>query len=292
MQNQAISGTPVVSGESAPIALLRNVRRPSVDSPEQEERGMPFGQGAVFTGHPVPMPRWKRAIDIAFCLAALPVFGLIALLMAVVMKIASPGPVLFRQERIGYRNRRFMCYKFRTMLVGADGKTHQRHCENLIHSNAPMVKMDTCSDSRIIPGGWFLRASGMDELPQIINVLRGEMSLVGPRPCVLYEYENFLPWQRERFNSIPGLTGLWQVSGKNRTTYEQMLHLDVRYARNISWWLDLKIIFLTLPALLEQIVNTGRARQILARYAQAGSPGMAATKIDGRRLLQPVRSAT
>jgi lipopolysaccharide/colanic/teichoic acid biosynthesis glycosyltransferase len=162
-----------------------------------------------------------------------------------------------------------MCYKFRTMAVDADGKSHQRHCENLIDSRAPMVKLDASRDSRIIPGGWLLRASGMDELPQIINVLHGDMSLVGPRPCVPYEYEKFLPWQRERFNAIPGLTGLWQVSGKNRTTYEQMLRLDVHYAKNISWRQDLKIILLTAPTLAGQIINTRRARKIITENTPA-----------------------
>lgn len=290
MQNHVIRGTPIVGGEVNSAALVQHLPRPLGETTEPDECGVPSGKGTGFTGHPVPIPGWKRATDIAFCLAALPVFGFIALMVTVLMMIASPGPLFFRQERIGYRNRRFMCYKFRTMLVGADGKTHQLHCENLIHSNAPMVKMDTCRDPRIIPGGWFLRASGMDELPQIINVFRGDMSLVGPRPCVPYEYEKFNTWQRERFNSMPGLTGLWQVSGKNRTTYEQMLRLDVRYARNMSWLLDLKIILLTLPALLGQIVNTRRARRILAQYAPAASPGMAATSTDGSRLMKHVRS--
>ena len=207
-----------------------------------------------------PMPGWKRTIDITCCLMALPVFALVTLVMAIVLKIASPGPVFFCQPRVGYRQRRIMCYKFRTMIVGADNRIHQRHCEDLIHSNAPMVKMDAWSDFRVIPGGWLLRASGLDELPQLINVLRGDMSLVGPRPCVPYEYERFLPWQRERFDAIPGLTGLWQVSGKNQTTFEEMLRLDIRYARNISWWLDLKIMFMTVPALSLQIRDTHRAR--------------------------------
>jgi len=237
------------------------------------------------------MPAWKRAVDIAFCVAALPAFGLFALGMAIVTKIASPGPILFRQERIGYRNRRFMCYKFRTMVVGADSKTHQTLCENLIHSNAPMGKLDSQRDPRVIPGAWLLRASGMDELPQLINVLRGDMSLVGPRPCVPYEYENFLPWQRERCNAVPGLTGLWQVSGKNRTTYEQMLRLDVRYAQTLSWWLDLKIVSLTLPTLFGQILNTRRARTILAKNVPAVSPCLIETNTNDGHLAEPARFA-
>ena len=216
---------------------------------------------------PVPMPAWKRAVDVVCCLAALPIFALLTLAMTIVMKIASRGPVFFRQERVGYRDRRFMCYKFRTMVVDADSKIHQRHCDDLIRSNAPMVKMDSWRDARIIPGGWLLRASGLDELPQLINVLRGDMSLVGPRPCVPYEHEKLLPWQRERSHAVPGLTGLWQVSGKNRTTFEEMLRLDIHYTQNISWRLDLRIMLLTAPALFLQISDTCRARQSLVPSA-------------------------
>ena len=210
---------------------------------------------------PGPMPCWKRMIDITCCLVALPVFAVFALVVAIVIKIVSPGPVFFQQLRVGYRQRRFMCYKLRTMIVDADGKIHQRYCEDLIHSNAPMVKMDSRCDSRVIPGGWLLRVSGLDELPQLINVLRGDMSLVGPRPCVPCEYDELLPSQRERFNAVPGLTGLWQVSGKNRTTFEEMIGLDIHYAQNISWWLDLKIVLMTVPALFQQFNDMRRARK-------------------------------
>ena len=124
-----------------------------------------------------------------------------------------------------------------------------------------MTKLDANGDSRIIPFGKFLRASGLDELPQLINVLRGEMSLVGPRPCVAYEAEKYLPWQRERFNAAPGLTGLWQVSGKNRTTFTRMMELDIEYTRRKNLWLDLKIIFMTVPALLVQMRDMKRAKK-------------------------------
>jgi lipopolysaccharide/colanic/teichoic acid biosynthesis glycosyltransferase len=223
------------------------------------------------------MPGWKRALDIVCCLVAMPVLALFTLVTSIVMQITSPGPVFFRQERVGYRGRRFMCYKFRTMLVGADCKTHQTHCDYLIQSNAPMVKMDARGDSRLIPGGWLIRASGLDELPQIINVLRGEMSLIGPRPCVPYEYEKYLPSQRERFNAVPGLTGLWQVSGKNRTTFEEMIRLDIQYSRKVSLWLDLKIIFLTIPALLVQISDTIRGKKALTQFKASPASSETAT---------------
>jgi lipopolysaccharide/colanic/teichoic acid biosynthesis glycosyltransferase len=233
---------------------------------------------------PVPMPYWKRTIDITCCLVALPVFALFALVVAIVLKIVSPGPVLFQQLRVGHRQRRFMCHKIRTMIVGADGKIHQRYCEDLIHSNAPMVKMDSQCDPRVIPGGWLLRVSGLDELPQLINVLRGDMSLVGPRPCVPSEYDELLPWQRERFNAVPGLTGLWQVSGKNRTTFEEMIRLDIHYAQNISWWLDMKIMLMTVPALFQQFNDTRRARKSSIQRTSTYSAGVLTTNaVDGLR---------
>lgn len=221
------------------------------------------------------LPRWKRLLDIAFCLAILPLLGVVTLLMTLMTRVCSPGPVFFRQERVGYRGRRFMCYKFRTMKVGADATLHQTHSDYLIQSNAPMVKMDARGDSRLVPGGWLIRASGLDELPQVINLLRGEMSLVGPRPCVPYEYERYLPWQHARFSAVPGLTGLWQVSGKNRTTFEEMIRLDIRYAQSTTLWLDLKIILMTAPALLLQIFDTRKARKPLAQPTRATAPNPA-----------------
>jgi lipopolysaccharide/colanic/teichoic acid biosynthesis glycosyltransferase len=201
----------------------------------------------------VPMPWGKRALDITFALLALPVLLVATLIMTFAMAIVSPGPVFFYQERIGYLGRRFRCYKFRTMFVGADTTVHRAYCEKLISSNSPWSKLDQAGDSRLIPGGRLIRASGLDELPQLINILRGEMSLIGPRPCLPYEYEKYLPWQRERFATLPGLTGLWQVCGKNMTTFDEMIRLDIHYAQNKSWWLDVKIFFRTFPTLARQI---------------------------------------
>jgi len=225
-------------------------------------------------GVDLPLPRWKRAIDLAACLLALPILALCTLVMSLLTRCFSPGPVFFQQERVGYLGRRFMIYKFRTMKVGADSSIHQDHCRNLIHTNAPMVKLDRCGDTRLIPLAWLLRASGLDELPQIINVLRGEMSLVGPRPCIVAEFEQFASWQRRRCDARPGLTGLWQVSGKNRTTFEQMIRLDIQYARECSFWLDLKIIFLTVPCLLAQVRESLRTRKSPPASGHRGPPEM------------------
>ena len=218
------------------------------------------------------LPEWKRAIDLIGCLAALPLLILCTLVMTIVTKLTSPGPVLFRQERVGYKGRRFKIYKFRSMHVHADTVGHQNYFKELVGTNAPMVKLDARGDSRLLPGAWLLRATGLDELPQIINVLRGEMSLVGPRPCLPTEAELYQPWQRERFDTLPGLTGLWQVSGKNRTTFEEMMLLDIRYARTKAFGMDLRIIVMTIPALLVQVYDTKIGRRSAALSSHTVAP--------------------
>lgn len=195
-----------------------------------------------------------------FCVVvAAPAWMPLGLLIAGVIKIVSPGPVFFKQERVGYLGRRFGCLKFRTMAVDADTSVHRGHLENLMKSNGPMTKLDKTGDSRLIPGGLFLRTLGLDELPQLLNVLMGEMSLVGPRPCLPYEYEKYSLRHRERCRTLPGLTGLWQTSGKNRTTFEEMIDLDLHYAKHKSLFMDLKIISMTIPAVLAQARDVSRA---------------------------------
>jgi len=191
-----------------------------------------------------------------------------AVLIGVIIRLVSKGPILFQQERVGYLGEKFMCLKFRTMFVGADTVSHQGHLHQLISSDGPMIKMDAHGDSRIILFGRWLRSSGLDELPQLINVLRAEMSLVGPRPCLAYESDKYLPWQKERFQAVPGLTGLWQVSGKNRTTFVEMLCLDIKYARTKSLWLDLKIILKTIPVLMIQMWDSRKKRKSFLPTAQ------------------------
>jgi lipopolysaccharide/colanic/teichoic acid biosynthesis glycosyltransferase len=211
-------------------------------------------------------------MDVVFVLLILPFVLPLAVLVAVLIRMVSPGPVLFRQERVGYLGRKFMCFKFRTMFVGAETTTHQGHLQHLMESDVPMVKLDARGDSRIIPFGLLLRLSGLDELPQFINVLRGEMSMVGPRPCLTYECDNYLPWQRERFNTLPGLTGLWQVSGKNQTTFAEMMRLDISYARNKTLWLDLIIILKTIPAILGQVWQSRTKKRTLPLENQSPQP--------------------
>jgi lipopolysaccharide/colanic/teichoic acid biosynthesis glycosyltransferase len=205
------------------------------------------------------VPRWKRVLDIGMVVLALPLLIPLALVLAIIIRLVSKGPVLFRQERVGRGGQKFLCYKFRTMYVGAESLSHEGHLRQLIHSDAPMTKMDDRGDSRIIPFGVILRATGLDELPQLINVVKGEMSIVGPRPCLPYEFEHYLPWQRERCNATPGLTGLWQVSGKNSTTFSEMIRLDIEYSRHCNLMFDLEIIFRTIPVLSDQVLKTRKA---------------------------------
>ena len=200
------------------------------------------------------LPLWKDILDVLLSLIALTVLSPLLILISVYIKIADPGPVFFRQERIGFRGKKFECWKFRTMKVDNDPGAHKEYLKSLIKGgDQAMIKLDERKDPRIIPLGWILRQSGLDELPQLINVLRGDMSLVGPRPCLPYEAKEYDQWHGERFDTAPGLTGLWQVSGKNRTTFKDMMRFDIRYSRSMSFWMELQILFKTFPAIAQQI---------------------------------------
>ncbi len=207
------------------------------------------------------LPLWKRVLDISLIVLFSPGLLLLGLTVTLLIKLGSPGPIFFRQRRVGYKGQPFTCYKFRTMHTNAETESHRLHTQNLIKSQDPMTKLDICQDPRLVPLGSLLRSCGLDELPQLLNVLRGEMSLVGPRPCIPYEYELYEPWHRRRFEAVPGLTGLWQVSGKNHTTFEQMVRLDIEYAESCNLWLDLRILLKTVPALWGQYCDLRAARR-------------------------------
>jgi exopolysaccharide production protein ExoY len=196
------------------------------------------------------VPTWKRMLDVSLVIITTPFTIPIGVIIYVFIKIASPGPAFFRQQRVGLMGRRFMCLKFRSMKVDADTGVHQAHLKQLMKANQPTRKLDCAGDKRLIPGGAWLRASGLDELPQLFNVLCGEMSLAGPRPCTPYEYDLYTARHKQRCEAPPGLTGLWQVSGKNNTTFEQMIDMDLKYVREKSLWLDLMIIARTIPAIM------------------------------------------
>ena len=162
-----------------------------------------------------------------------------------------------------------MILKFRTMKVNVETQSHERHLEQLIHADCPMTKLDASGDPRIIRGGRILRATGLDELPQLFNVLRREMSLVGPRPCTPHEFQRYQPWQKERVNAAPGLTGYWQVNGKNKTTFSEMIKMDIFYTKNMSFWLDLTIMLKTFPTILIQLVESRLANHTRRRCTQS-----------------------
>ena len=206
----------------------------------------------VMTEEATALPAWKRGLDLGLILMAAPGLLLIGAVVGLLIKAGSPGPIFFRQRRVGYKGREFVLFKFRSMAAGAETDTHRLYAQKLMNDETPMTKLDAKKDPRVIPLGSLLRATGLDELPQFLNVLRGEMSIVGPRPCLPYEYEVYDARQRRRFDAVPGLTGLWQVSGKNRTTFNQMIQFDIEYSERRSLGLDLKIILRTLPALWAQ----------------------------------------
>jgi exopolysaccharide biosynthesis polyprenyl glycosylphosphotransferase len=201
----------------------------------------------------------KRAIDLVGSAAALvflsPVFAVVAL----AIKFSSKGPVLFKQERLGQHGKTFTVLKFRSMRTDCDAKIHQQYVEQFIAGQVdgnsevaakPVFKIQ--KDPRVTPIGRFIRKASLDELPQFWNVLRGEMSLVGPRPALAYEFRKYEVWHRRRVLEIkPGITGLWQVEGRSRTRFDEMVRLDLKYARGWSVWLDLKILAQTPGAVIQ-----------------------------------------
>ena len=207
-----------------------------------------------------PVPGWKRMLDLIAIVLTAPLWLTAMVCISMWIRMISPGPIFFLQERVGLHGRRFMMVKFRSMEVHAETDRHEDHFARLVESDRPMTKLDAAGDGRVIFSGAILRQTGLDELPQIFNVLRGEMSLVGPRPCTVRELPQFQVSQRERFNACPGLTGYWQVNGKNKTTFSKMIELDIFYARNMSLRLDLEIMLKTLPALLAQVRESQTVR--------------------------------
>jgi len=195
----------------------------------------------------------KRALDITVSLSALFFLWPLFLTLAILVKLTSKGPVLFRQKRIGQFGEEFTFLKFRSMYANNDPTIHKEYIRSLIakqlDGSEGGYKMK--NDPRVTPLGQFLRRSSFDELPQFINVLRGEMSLVGPRPPIRYEFESYSLWHRRRIlEAKPGITGIWQVQGRSRTTFDEMVRMDLRYIRNQSLWLDVKILFRTPVAMV------------------------------------------
>jgi lipopolysaccharide/colanic/teichoic acid biosynthesis glycosyltransferase len=196
----------------------------------------------------------KRTMDILGSTMALILLSPLFIIISLAIKLTSKGPILFKQERVGQFGAKFIFLKFRSMRFMSDSKAHEDYVKDFITGNAgprdPEKSLSAVykikDDPRITPLGRLLRKASLDELPQFINVLRGDMSLVGPRPPIPYELERYDRWHRSRLlEAKPGITGLWQVHGRSRTTFDDMVRLDLRYARTSSFWVDLKILLKT-----------------------------------------------
>lgn len=237
--------------------------------PEENDREGPSEPGA--TALYPDLAKWhdsrrtrfviKRTMDLAGSSIGLVLLAPILLLIGILIKVSSRGPVLIRQPRLGRLGKTFIFYKFRSMYVNTRHDVHREYVKRFIggevegpggkseESRACVYKMK--DDARITPIGRFLRKTSLDELPQLLNVLRGEMSLVGPRPPIPYEIECYDLWHRGRvLEAKPGITGLWQVKGRSRTTFDEMVRLDIKYIREWSCWLDLRILLETPWAVL------------------------------------------
>jgi exopolysaccharide biosynthesis polyprenyl glycosylphosphotransferase len=214
-------------------------------------RAEDFDGAPHLTAHTSPSDGWpvlvKRILDVTLSLVLLVAVAPLLVLVGLMVKLTSKGPVLFRQERIGRNKRRFFIYKFRTMVVNAEKL--QSALQELNEASGPVFKIR--NDPRMTPIGRLLRRASLDELPQLFNVLRGDMSLVGPRPLPLRDYAGFdQDWQRRRFSVRPGITCLWQVNGRSNIGFDHWMKLDLQYLDEWSIWLDVKILAQTIPAVL------------------------------------------
>ena len=195
----------------------------------------------------------KRTLDLLIAMPLLGICAVPAIVICLYIRLTSAGPAIFQQLRVGIRGRRFVLFKFRTMFLGDDAP-HRKYIRTWIHSGEQARQEDgffkLSDNARLTRAGRFLRKYSLDELPQLLNVLRGEMSLVGPRPAMDYEIAEYQPWQCARLNVPPGITGLWQVSGRNQLSFERMIELDLEYIQNWSLRRDLKILLHTVPVVL------------------------------------------
>jgi exopolysaccharide biosynthesis polyprenyl glycosylphosphotransferase len=200
----------------------------------------------------------KRLFDLAASLMLVILLAPLMLLIAVAIKLDSPGPVIFKQKRVGKNGKLFTFYKFRSMVHNADPSAHCKHMHRIINGEIGQDEIEgrrrgslkMTDDARITQVGRFLRKGSLDELPQFFNVLKGEMSLVGPRPPIPYELEDYEEWHLCRLEALPGITGLWQVTARNQVSFEEMVRLDVEYIEKRSLWLDLKILLMTPKAVI------------------------------------------
>lgn len=209
---------------------------------------------SIFISHPYISDNHyqpvKHTLDLIIALVLLVLFGPLMLVVALGILISSPGPIIHRQTRIGKDGVPFVLFKFRSMQVTNDPDLHREYVQKLIKENIQPKDLgkDTLKligHPRITGLGKYLRKFSVDELPQLFNVLKGDMSIVGPRPPMPYEYEVYEQWHKERLSVLPGITGLWQVTKHNTVSFDQMVHIDLDYIQNMNFFLDLKIILLT-----------------------------------------------
>lgn len=196
---------------------------------------------AVITDITIGYKFFKRVIDIVCSLSGL-LLSPVLIIVSILIKLESDGPIIFSQDRIGYKGQKFKMYKFRSMVVNAEELKKKLAERN--EMSGPMFKMK--NDPRVTKVGKFIRKTSIDELPQLINILKGEMSLVGPRPSLPKEVKEFEPWMMERLDVKPGLTCYWQVSGRNSIDFKEWMNLDIKYVRERSFWLDIKLIIKTI----------------------------------------------
>jgi len=208
----------------------------------------------------------KRLMDLVLATLMLVFLLPLMLLVAILIRLDTPGPVFFVQERVGAKRRseggrttwkveNFCVRKFRSMVANADQSVHQAHIKAFVEGSIETTDMDKSkfklkADPRVTQIGRILRKTSLDEVPQLFNVIKGEMSLVGPRPVPTYEVAEYQPQHHERLAALPGITGLWQVMGRSQVSFEEMIAIDIDYVRSRSLWLDIKILFLTIPAVL------------------------------------------
>jgi len=244
--------------QTARRVLVRLHVHPETDAAAEGGRTVDPLIARVLRGDTVrPYDMVKRVIDAAVSLLLLAMLSPLLVAVAALVKLTSTGPVFFRQERVGYLMAPFIMFKFRTMYLNNDHAIHHAFISSFIkpdesgdRSNGNTV-FKIVNDPRVTPIGRLLRRSSLDELPQLWNVLRGDMSLVGPRPPIRYEVNQYKSWHTRRVVDIkPGITGLWQVRGRSRTTFDEMVRLDLQYARTYSFWTDVKILLATPAAML------------------------------------------
>jgi lipopolysaccharide/colanic/teichoic acid biosynthesis glycosyltransferase len=200
---------------------------------------------------------WKGLFDFLLALAALVILSPFMLLIAIAIKIDSPGRAIYRREQIGKDGQMFKSYKFRTMKAGNDDTEYKQYIVKYILENAP-YKVDhngqliykITGDPRVTRVGAILRKTNLDELPQLVNIIKGEMSWVGPRPDIPFAVDLYDDWHRQRLSVKPGLTGLWQVRGRKSLSFDEMVRLDIKYINRESFWWDIKIILLTIKTIL------------------------------------------